>query len=39
MATATHDLTWTDPAAVTAPLSKKVLQYGDTIERTVKAAK
>jgi hypothetical protein len=39
MATATLDLTWTDPATVASSLSKKVLQYGDIIERTVKAAK
>lgn len=32
-------LTTTDRAAVTGALSLKVLQYGDAIERTVKAAK
>jgi hypothetical protein len=32
-------LIWTDPAKVTGALSRKVLQYGDVIERTVKAAK
>jgi len=31
--------TTTDRAAVTGPLSRKVMQYGDIIERTVKAAK
>lgn len=31
--------TTTNPAAVTGPLSRKVMQYGDVIERTVKAAK
>lgn len=30
---------WKDPAEVTGALSKKVLQYGDIIDRTVKAAK
>ena len=39
MATATLDLTWTDPKSVTGQLSQKVLQYGDIVERTVKAAK
>lgn len=39
MATATNDLTWTDPARVTGRLAQKVLQYGDVIERTVRAAK
>jgi hypothetical protein len=29
----------TDPSAVTGALSRKVLQYGDIIERTVRAAK
>ena len=37
--TATRDLTWTDPARVGGALARKVLQYGDIIERTVKAAK
>ena len=32
-------LSWTDPAKVTGALSRKVLQYGDVIERTVRAAK
>lgn len=32
-------LSWTDPAQVTGALSRKVLQYGDIIERIVKAAK
>ena len=32
-------LTTTDKAAVTGPLSRRVLQYGDIIERTVRAAK
>lgn len=39
MASATLDLTWTDQSRVTGPLARKVLQYGDIIERTVKAAK
>ena len=39
MATAALELTTTDREAVTGPLSRKVLQYGDVIERTVKAAK
>lgn len=39
MATVALDLTWTDPTQVSSPLSSKVLQYGDIIERTVKAAK
>ena len=39
MATATMETSWTDPAQVTGALSRKVLQYGDIIERTVKAAK
>ena len=39
MATATRELTTTDRDAVAGPLSRKVLQYGDIIERTVKVAK
>ena len=39
MASATLDRTWTNPATVTGALSKKVLQYCDVIERTVRAAK
>lgn len=39
MPTTTLDRSWTDPASVTGALSRKVLQYGDAIERAVKEAK
>lgn len=39
MASAACEFTVTDRDAVAGPLSRKVLEYGDIIERTVRAAK
>jgi len=39
MATIASDLSTTDKSGVTGPLSRKVMHYGDVIERTVRAAK
>jgi hypothetical protein len=39
MATTAVELTWTDRDAVTGTHARRVLQYGEIIERTVKAAK
>jgi hypothetical protein len=39
MATTAAQLSWTDKAAVTGSHARKVLQYGEIIERTVRAAK
>jgi hypothetical protein len=39
MATTAMEMSWTDKSAVTGPNSRRVLQYGEVIERTVRAAK
>lgn len=39
MTTLTHELTWTDPAAVDGRLALKVIAYTETIERIVVSAK